>query len=271
MRIMRYHEIKQMNPFHSEIQGRYKLNPSFNLQSCQGEIIILLGSRVSCITWLHKLFMERQTLQKQMLAGSQTRFQLPNEAENFYKNLSPVHTIYHQIYQVIHYYQGYLGFNEKRTLAESYLTAAGLQAYRDLTPLQVPGLVIQQTKLALRFAAGHGVVLLDYLFDSLDAPEKGLLHMSLLNLQDSEKKPRTIIYATQHLEDAIFMADRILVMSPVKPGTVAENLSVWLPRPRNRHSLKSLPAYKTLLKLLQYLLTDAVAVEDKQLHKQLIS
>jgi ABC-type nitrate/sulfonate/bicarbonate transport system ATPase subunit len=271
MKIMPYHEIKEMDPYLSEIKGRYKLNPSFNLQNCKGEIIILLGSRVSCITWLHKLFLEQQTFQKQTLAGFRSSIHLAGEAESYYKSLSPVHTIYHQIYQVIHYYQRYLGFSEKRTLAEQYLKAAGLQAYRDLTPLQVPGIVIQQAKLALRFAAGQEVVLLDYLFDALDSPEKALLHMSLLNLQDSEKKPRTIIYATQDLEDAIFMADRILVMSPVKPGSIAENLSVWLPRPRNRQTLKSLPTYKALLKLIQYLLTDALAIEDKQLFKQLIS
>ncbi len=271
MRIMRYHQIREMDPYLTEIKGRYKLNPAFNLNNCQGEIIILMGARVSCVTWLHQVFLEQQESQKRTYAGVRPSFQATSEAEFFYKNLSPVHSIYHQIYQVIHYYQSYLGLNQKRTLAEQYLTAAGLQAYRDLTPLQVPSVVIQQAKLALRFAAGHPVVLLDYLFDSLETSEKGLLHMSLLNLMDSEKTSKTVIYATQHLEDAVFMADRILVMNPVKTGSIAENLSVWLPRPRNRQTLKALPTYKALLKLLHYLLTDALAVEDQHLLKQFVN
>ncbi|KAA5548136.1 hypothetical protein [Adhaeribacter rhizoryzae] len=268
MRIMRYHQIKEMDPYLSTIKGRYKLNPAFNLQNCQGEIVVLMGGRSSCVAWLHQVFQEQHDIQKRTYAGGRAIAAATNEAEFYYRNLSPVHSIYHQVYQVIHYYQSYLGVNQKKTLTEQYLTAAGLQAYRDLTPLQVPGLVIQQTKLALRFAAGHAVVLLDYLFDSLDASEKGLLHMSLLNLMDSEEKPRTVIYATQHLEDAVFMADRILIMNPVKLGAIAENLSVWLPRPRNRQTLKNLPTYKALLKLLHYLLTDALAVEDQHLLKQ---
>lgn len=135
----------------------------------------------------------------------------------------------------------------------------------------MPSVVIQQTKLALRFAAGHQIVVLDYLFDTLEGVEKGLLHMSLLNLLDSEIKPRTVIYATQHLEDAVFMADRILVMDSVKVGAIAENLSVWLPRPRNRQTLKGLPTYKALLKLMQYLLTDATAIEDQHLLNQFVN
>ena len=268
MKIMPYAEIKRMNLGFTDIKGRYKLNPAFNLQNCHGEIIILMGSRTSCVAWLHHHYLEQQNVLKRTLAGVATNYLVPSEAHMYYKSLSPVHSIYHHIYQVIHLFQSGLELNEKRMLTEKYLTAAGLQAYRDLTPLQVPALVIQQTKLALRFAAGHEVVLLDYLFDSLEGPDKGLLHMSLLNLMDSETRPRTVVYATQHLEDAIFMADRILVMNPVKTGTIAENLSVWLPRPRNRKTLKSLPTYKALIKLLQYLLTDAVAIEDQQLWKQ---
>lgn len=267
MKIARYHEIKGTNLYISQVKGRYKLNPTFNLANSRGEIIVLMGSRQSCQTWLRNIFLERQTFQKQKIASAGDSLQLRQDPDTLYPVLSPVQSIYSQVNEVVQNQQGYLGFNQKRNLTESYLTAAGLQAYRNLTPIQVPRLIIQQTKLALLFATGQGVVLLDYLFDSLDTPEKGLLLMSLLNLQDSEKEPRTVIYATQHLEDAIFMGDRILVLNPLKLGVVAENLSVWLPRPRNRQNLKSLPSYKALLKLVNYLLTDALAVEDQPLHK----
>jgi len=262
MKIMRYYEIKALGPVLPVNKGRYQLNPSFSLNNCLGEIIILLGSRVSSQAWLHKLFLEKQSNPKQALAGSfATSFNLP-EAEYKYKNLSPLQNLYDQVLQVIKFYKGHLTTPQKIALTEQYLTAAGLQPYRHLTPLQVPNIVLQQAKLALRFAAGHQVVLLDNLFYNLDPHEKALLHISLTNLQDSEFTPRTVIYATQNLEDAIYMADRILIMNPVKVGTVAENLTVNLARPRNRQQLKKMPAYKLLRRQLHYLLTDALALED---------
>jgi len=265
MKIMRYYEIKALSPILPVNRGRYQINSGFNLSNCRGEIIVLLGSRVSSSAWLHKLFLEQQTSVKQALAGSFAPPSSNQEFKNNPINLSPLQSLYAQIYQVTRLYNTHLGLLDVKALTEQYITAAGLQAYRDLSPLQVPGIVLQQTKLALRFAIGHDMVLLDNLFDMLNTNDKALLHISLQNLQDSETKPRTIIYATQNLEDALYMADRILIMNPVKIGTIAENVPVMVDRPRNKQLLKYLPAYKSLRKRLHYLLTDALAVEDNLL------
>lgn len=129
MKILRYHQIKETDARLNDIKGRYKLNPSFNLQNCQGEIIILMGSRTSCTSWLRQSFPNQANLLNKKLARVQSAIQVPTEAEPYYKSLSPIHSIYKQVYQVIDFYQSSLDLNQKRSLTEQYLTAAGLQPY----------------------------------------------------------------------------------------------------------------------------------------------
>jgi ABC-type nitrate/sulfonate/bicarbonate transport system ATPase subunit len=262
MKIMRYYEIKSLGSVLPVNNGRFQLNPYFDITKCPGEIIILLGSLKSSQTWLQNLLFNSQNRIKQAIAGAfTTPYYLP-EKFDAYKFLDPLKTLNEQIWQVVKTYQPQLISLQAKYLADKYLMAAGLKAYGHLTPLQVPGIAVKQAKLALRYATGHKVILLDNLFEDLDGPDKALLHISLLNLQDSEAIRRTVIYATQNLDDAMYMADRILIMNPIKIGTVAENLPVNLKRPRNRQELKKISAFKTLRRQLHYLLTDALALKD---------
>ena len=91
----------------------------------------------------------------------------------------------------------------------------------------------QQQRIAIaRALIGHpGVLLLDEPFSALDPFTRASLHDLLLDLW-RELKP-TVLMVTHDIEEAVVLADRIVVMRP-HPGRVQETLTVDLPRPRNR-------------------------------------
>ncbi|HEY0420530.1 MAG TPA: ATP-binding cassette domain-containing protein, partial [Acetobacteraceae bacterium] len=93
----------------------------------------------------------------------------------------------------------------------------------------------QQQRVSIaRALIGHpGILLLDEPFSALDPFTRAALHELLLGLW-GELKP-TIVMVTHDVEEAVFLADRILVMRP-RPGRLSETIAVRLPRPRDKLS-----------------------------------
>ncbi len=120
---------------------------------------------------------------------------------------------------------------ERDVRTESLLDRVGLAGYGKRWPRELSG--GQQQRIAIaRALIGHpGVLLLDEPFSALDPFTRASLHDLLLDLW-RELKP-TVLMVTHDIEEAVVLADRIVVMRP-HPGRVQETLTVDLPRPRNR-------------------------------------
>jgi sulfonate transport system ATP-binding protein len=120
---------------------------------------------------------------------------------------------------------------DREARAESLLDRVGLAGYGKRWPRELSG--GQQQRIAIaRALIGHpGVLLLDEPFSALDPFTRASLHDLLLNLW-RELRP-TVLMVTHDIEEAVVLADRIVVMRP-HPGRVQETLSVDLPRPRDR-------------------------------------
>ncbi len=137
---------------------------------------------------------------------------------------------------------------------ERYLTAVGLWEQRNKLPHQVSGGMQQRTAVARAFAVGPKILLLDEPFGALDALTRARLQQQLLELWGSESTTETVLMVTHGIDEAILLADRIVVMGNPPGPSVVEAIGVDLPRPRDRVTVIDEPAYRTVQEQLLALL-----------------
>jgi NitT/TauT family transport system ATP-binding protein len=120
--------------------------------------------------------------------------------------------------------------NSARELATSYLDMVGLGGFGGHYPRQLSGGMQQRVVIARALAAEPRVLLLDEPFSSVDALTRIDLHNLVLELH--EKYRFTAVLVTHDVEEAIFLADRVAVLS-ARPGVVLYEFPTELPRPRD--------------------------------------
>lgn len=118
-------------------------------------------------------------------------------------------------------------------IADKYLNLVGLEDFKDKYPSQLSGGMQQRVAIARAFAMNSKILLMDEPFGAVDTKNRIILQDLLLNLWDSGNDRKTIVLVTHDIEEAILLSDRIIVMS-IGPGTVKEDITVNLQRPRNR-------------------------------------
>jgi iron(III) transport system ATP-binding protein len=116
---------------------------------------------------------------------------------------------------------------------EECLELVGLADRADAYPHELSGGERQRVALARALAPEPDVVLLDEPFASLDAITRAEMQQWLANALAAE--PRTVVLVTHDVEEALYLADRVVVLSP-RPGRVVAQLDVPLPRPRDRRA-----------------------------------
>lgn len=110
-----------------------------------------------------------------------------------------------------------------------YIKLVGLEGFENLYPKQLSGGMKKRVDVARTLACDPDVLLMDEPFGSLDHQTKESMQLELLNLWEGERK--TAVFVTHDIEEAIFLADRVLVMSR-RPGRIDEIITVPFGRPR---------------------------------------
>ena len=131
--------------------------------------------------------------------------------------------------------------DELKSAAESIIDTVGLREFRDKYPLQLSGGMQRRAELARALINQPLVMIMDEPFRGLDAMTRQLMQEFYLRL--CEQEARTNVFVTSELEEAIILADSIVVLSN-KPASVREMLQIDLPRPRNLDMLNSTEAYE---------------------------
>ncbi len=127
-----------------------------------------------------------------------------------------------------------LSAREKDEIAREYLRLVGLAGFEDAYPSQLSGGMQQRVAIARALAYKPSILLMDEPFGALDAQTRGLMQELLLRVWEDHKT--TILFVTHDIDEAIFLADRVYVMT-ARPGRIKEEVPVPLPRPRDYHTM----------------------------------
>jgi NitT/TauT family transport system ATP-binding protein len=115
-------------------------------------------------------------------------------------------------------------------IARELIAMVGLSAVADHYPQALSGGMQQRVGIARALANSPNVLLMDEPFGSLDAQTRTMMQEALLGIW--EKLHTTVLFVTHDIEEAIFLADRVVIMSAA-PGRIIDEIEVALPRPRH--------------------------------------
>jgi NitT/TauT family transport system ATP-binding protein len=127
-----------------------------------------------------------------------------------------------------------VGRARARAAAHEHFEAFGLEGFERTRPRELSGGMRQRVAFLRTLLAGRPVLCLDEPFGALDALTRGQMQRWLADALARE--PRTVLLVTHDVEEAVLLADRIVLLSP-RPGRVVETIEVDLPRPRERTDL----------------------------------
>ncbi|MER8370963.1 ABC transporter ATP-binding protein [Mesorhizobium sp. M0590] len=119
---------------------------------------------------------------------------------------------------------------ERRAIVEHFLQEVGLAKFANHYPSQLSGGMKQRVAIARALANDPQVLLMDEPFGALDSQTRHSMQKLLLRIWDHSKK--TVLFVTHDIDEAILLADRVLVMSG-RPGQIKKEIRVSLPRPRS--------------------------------------
>lgn len=144
---------------------------------------------------------------------------------------------------------------ERRETAEQFLHLVGLAGFGQRYPHELSGGMRQRVAIARSLAYSPSLLLMDEPFAALDAQTREILQSELLRIWEQHKT--TIVFITHSLDEAIYLSDRIAVMTH-RPGRIKSVLDIALPRPRPA-GIRHAPAFVQLREQAWDVLRDEVA------------
>ncbi|MGZ4955400.1 MAG: ABC transporter ATP-binding protein, partial [Methylobacter sp.] len=133
---------------------------------------------------------------------------------------------------------------QRRAHTEKYVRMVNLGAAMDKKPAELSGGMRQRVNVARALAASPDILLLDEPLSALDALTRGNLQDEILQIWEQEKK--TVILITNDVDEAIYMADRVIPLNPGPDATFGPDFHINIERPRDRTALNHNAEFKRL-------------------------
>jgi NitT/TauT family transport system ATP-binding protein len=123
---------------------------------------------------------------------------------------------------------------EDRDRASELLSVVGLSEFASSRPDELSGGMQQRAAIARALLLDPDILLMDEPFSALDALTRDEMSYELLRLWTA--RPKTVVFITHSIPEAVLLADRVIVMTP-RPGTMSEVINIPLERPRSMATL----------------------------------
>jgi len=233
----------------------------FDLDVAEGEFVAIVGpSGCGKSTFLHMLGgFEPVTEGTMLVGGAPVKAPGPDRGVVFQEfALYPWRTVADNVTWALEV-QG-MPKAERRAICDRLLAKVGLTHFRDHYPAELSGGMKQRVAIARTLAYDPRILLMDEPFGALDAQNRELMQEELQTLWNEARK--TVIFITHDIEEAVYLADRVIVFT-ARPGRTKADLRIALPRPR-AIEVKKTAAYMEYRNQVWDLLRDEVLQARKE-------
>jgi bicarbonate transport system ATP-binding protein len=244
MPLLRFEQLSKVYP---TPRGPYPVLENINLEICQGEFVCVIGhSGCGKSTLLNMVSgFATPSAGQVLLEGKPITRPGPDRMVVFQGYaLLPWLSAYDNVHLAIDAVNPRMPENEKREIAMQHLAMVGLTEAADKKITQISGGMKQRVAIARALAIRPEVLILDEPFGALDAITKEELQEELLQIWNTQKC--TVLMITHDIDEALFLADRLVMMTNGPAASIGEILSIDFARPRSREEIMEDPRYYEL-------------------------
>jgi len=240
-------EIEGVSKVYQTKSGPYTVLDGVNLSVSEGEFVCLIGhSGCGKSTLLNMVAGFSQPTDGEVrLSGKQVSEPGPERMMVFQNYaLLPWLTAYENVYLGVDSVYPNKPQGEKRAIVQHHLEMVGLTEAADKKPSQISGGMKQRVAIARALSIRPEVLILDEPFGALDAITKEELQEELLQIWREHKV--TVMMITHDIDEALFLADRLVMMTNGPSAKIGEVMDIPFKRPRNRTRIMEDPTYYEL-------------------------
>jgi nitrate/nitrite transport system ATP-binding protein len=227
--------------------GEFVVLKDVNLTVGENEFISVIGHSGCGKSTLLKIVagLEKQTSGSVRLEGKEIRKPGADRMMVFqHYGLLPWLTVRENIRLAVDEVRSKATRAEKISIVNEHLAMVNLTAAADKYPDEISGGMKQRVGIARALAIRPKMLLMDEPFGALDALTRGKLQKQVLDIWESHRQ--AVMTITHDVDEAIYMSDRIVLMTNGPAATIGEILEVPFPHPRNRHELRESTEYYDL-------------------------
>jgi nitrate ABC transporter ATP-binding subunit len=240
-------EINNVSKIYDTPKGAYTVLDGVNLTVNEGEFVCVIGhSGCGKSTLLDMVSGFRQPTSGDVKLKGQTIERPGPDRMVVFQNycLLPWKTVFENVYLAVKAVYPEKPESEKKELVQKHLAMVGLEEAASKRPHQISGGMKQRVSIARALATYPQMLILDEPFGALDAITKEELQEELLQIWTEHRV--TVMMITHDIDEALFLADRVVMMTNGPSAKIGEIMDVPFDRPRNRSQIMDDPRYYTL-------------------------